>query len=291
MIVIDKYKEYLLKGLMYYINSILFVRPFKRIFMKFVKRVLMRRPYEFGSQSLFAVYNCDVGVLIVDASRCYDHAWRYEGEEKVVRQFKCLLKVLGHGVFVDVGAYVGFYTVLAARHGWRVIAFEPNPISLILLRYNTALHNVGDRVVIVGKAIGDVHGCARFSIASSPSESSFTKYLRGELKLLDIVVEVVTMDSVLESLGIEDVDSLVVKVDVEGFGLRVLRGARKTIERFRPFILFEVHRTFDEEDEIYALKMLKDLGYDFVVVESRSRRNFIVYAYPMEKGCICREQA
>jgi len=202
-----------------------------------------------------------------------------------------LLKVLRRGVFVDVGAYVGFYTVLAARHGWRVVAFEPNPINVILLRYNIALHGVGDRVVIVDKAAGDVHGYARFSISSSPSESSFTKYLRSELKLLDIVVEVVTIDSVLESLDVKDFDNLVMKVDVEGFGLRVLRGARRTIERFRPFILFEVHRTFDEEDEIHALKMLKDLGYGFVVVEPRSRRNFIVYAYPREKGCICCEQA
>jgi hypothetical protein len=80
------------------------------------------------------------------------------------------------------------------------------------------------------------------------------------------------------------------KVDVEGFGLRVLRGARRTIERFRPFILFEVHRTFDEKDEIHALKMLKGLGYNFVVVEPSSRRNFTVYAYPMEKACLCYEQ-
>jgi predicted RNA methylase len=46
---------------------------------------------------------------------------------------RCLLRVLGRGVFVDVGAYIGFYTVLATRHGWRVVAFEPNPINLILI--------------------------------------------------------------------------------------------------------------------------------------------------------------
>jgi len=37
------------------------------------------------------------------------------------------------------------------------------------------------------------------------------------------------------------------------------------------------------------LKMLKNLGYDFVVMESRSKRNFIIYAYPREKGCLCYE--
>jgi len=286
---IEGYRKYLLEGLMYYLRSILFIRPVRRFVTRFIRRVLMHRYYEFKPWNVFLVLNRDVDAMLVHGSRHYIYAWRYV--EKPSSLLKCLLKVLRRGVFVDVGAYVGFYTVLAARHGWRVVAFEPNPISLVLLRYNIALHGVGDRVVIVGKAAGDVHGYARFSMSSSPSESSFTKYLRSELKLLDIVVEVTTIDSALESLGVKDFDSLVVKVDVEGFGLRVLRGARKTIERFRPLILFEVHRTFDEEDEIHALKMLKDLGYGFVVVESRSRRNFIVYAYPREKGCLCCEQA
>jgi hypothetical protein len=151
---IEKRGEHLLRGLMYYLNSILFVRPVRRFIIRFIKRVLMRRPYEFNSRSLFAIYNRDVGALIVDVSRYHGYTWKYRGEEEVVKLLKCLLKVLSQGVFVDVGAYIGFYTVLAARHGWRVVAFEPNPINLILLRYNIALHGVGDSVAIVDKAAG-----------------------------------------------------------------------------------------------------------------------------------------
>jgi len=275
---VNRCREHFLEGLMYYMKSILFTRPVRRIIIRFIRRVLMRKYHEFKPWSVFMILNREVGAMLVHGSRYYIYAYRYE--EKPSSLFKCLLRVLGRGVFVDVGAYVGFYTVLVARHGWRVVAFEPNPINLILLRYNIAFHGVGDRVVVVDKAAGDVHGYARFSISSSPSESSFTKYLRNELRLLNIDVEVVTIDSILESLGIGDVENLVMKVDVEGFGLRVLRGVRRSIEKYRPFICFEVHRTFDEEDEIHALKMLKDLGYGFVVVEPRSRRNFIVYAYP-----------
>jgi len=281
------YRKRLFEGLMYYMKSILFIRPMRRIIIRFISKVLMRRYHEFSPWSVFIVLNRDAGAILIDVSRYYTYAWKYE--EKPSRLLRCLLRTLRHGVFVDVGAYVGFYTVLAARHGWRVVAFEPNPINVILLKYNIALHGVGDRAVIVSKGAGDAHGWARFSISSNPSESSFTKYLRNELRLLEVVVEVATIDSVLESLSVKDVDNLIMKVDVEGFGLRVLRGAMKTIERFRPFILFEVHRTFDDGDEIHALKMLKSLGYGFVVVEPRSRRNFIVYAYPIEKGRLCYE--
>ena len=282
-----EHREHLLKGLTYYMKSILLVRPVRRIIIRFTRRVLMHKSHEFKPWNVFIVLNSDVGAILIDSSRYYMYVWKYE--EKLTCLFKCLLRMLRHGVFVDVGAYVGFYTVLAARHGWRVVAFEPNPINVILLKYNISLHGVEDRAVIVSKAAGDAYGWARFSISSSPSESSFTKYLRNELKLLEVVVEVATIDSVLESLSVKDVDNLIMKVDVEGFGLRVLKGAMKTIEKFRPFILFEVHRTFDDEDEIRALEMLNSLGYGFVVVEPGSRRNFIVYAYPMEKGRLCYE--
>jgi FkbM family methyltransferase len=281
------YREYFLEGLMYYLKSILFVRPRRKFITRFIRRALMRKLHEFRPWNVFMVFNRDVGIILVHGPRQYTYTWRYE--EKVSRIFKCLFKILEHGIFIDVGAYVGFYTILAAKHGWKVIAFEPNPINLILLRYNIALHGVRDRVLIAGKAIGDVHGYARFSISTSLSESSFTKYLSSELKLLDIVVEVVTIDSVLESLGVKDSDNLVMKIDVEGFGSRTLRGAAMTIEKFRPFILFEIHRTFDSEDELHALKTLKNLGYGFLVLDPRSKRNFIIYAYPMEKGCLCYE--
>ena len=54
---VEGYRKYLLEGLMYHLNSILFVRPARRFIIRFIKKVLMRRPYEFNYQSLFAVYN------------------------------------------------------------------------------------------------------------------------------------------------------------------------------------------------------------------------------------------
>jgi len=284
---VGRVKLQLPEGFAYYLKSFLFVRPVSRIFRCFIVRVLMCQHYEFGLYSVFLVFNRSVGALLVDGSRYYIYCLEYE--KKPVNVFKCLLKKLGGGVFIDVGAYVGFYTILASRHGWEVVCFEPNPLSLVLLRYNIDLHRLKGRVRVVGKAAGDKRGYASFTIASNPSESSFTKYLRSEMKLLNVVVEVETIDSVISSLGISRDVNLLLKVDVEGFGLNVLKGATKTIRELKPFILFEVHRTFDEEDEIHALRILRDIGYGFMVLEPRSRGNFIVYAYPREKGCLCCE--
>jgi len=168
-----------------------------------------------------------------------------------------------------------------------VVCFEPHPLSLILLKYNISLHKLGSGVRIVGKAASDKHSYALFTIASNPPKSSFTKFLRSEMKLLNVVVEVETIGSVVNSLGISSDINLLLKIDVEGFGLNVLKGTMKTIRELKPFILFEVHRTFNEEDEIHALRILRDMGYEFVVVEPRSRANFIIYAYLGERGCLC----
>jgi FkbM family methyltransferase len=98
------------------------------------------------------------------------------------------LNELKYGIFVDVGAYLGLYTVLAAKHGWNVVAFEPNPISLILLNYNIALHGIENRVTIVGKAAGDTHCYAKFSITFTLSKSSLARDPRNKTRLLNVVV-------------------------------------------------------------------------------------------------------
>ena len=184
----ERAKSRLYEGFAYYLKSFLFARPVSRILRRFTVRVLMHQHYEFDLHNVFLVFNRSVGALLVNSPEY--HAYCLEHEKKPVNVFKCLLKKLGRGVFIDVGAYVGFYTVLAARRGWRVICFEPNPLNLILLRYNVGLHRLESRVRIVGKAAGDKQGYALFTIASNLSESSFTKYLRNEMKLIDVVVEV-----------------------------------------------------------------------------------------------------
>ncbi|MCC6056517.1 MAG: hypothetical protein LM583_07570, partial [Desulfurococcaceae archaeon] len=75
----------------------------RRIIIRFIRKVLMRRYHEFSPWSVFIVLNRDVGAILIDSSRYYAYAWKYE--EKLSRLFRCLLRTLRHGFFVDVGAY------------------------------------------------------------------------------------------------------------------------------------------------------------------------------------------
>ena len=140
------------------------------------------------------------------------------------------------GVFLDIGANVGLHTLAAARHvaagGGAVVAFEPHPRNFETLTHNiacnglrhVAAHNVGlaeaaDVLTCRGPARG-----GNWSLAS-----------RGEYSF---EVRLVPLDDFLDDHPLPRLD--LIKIDVEGAEVRVLRGARRTIARYRPTIVFEV---------------------------------------------------
>lgn len=261
----------------YFMKWLLFISPKRLLFSS-----LMRRSFTVPPLGVFLVRSM-VGPLFVHGARALAYVGAFEKD--VLQTAKCLFKKYGPGLFVDVGAYVGLYSVLAAKFGWRVLAFEPNPLSLLLLKYNLLMNRVNNLVLVVNKAVGDREGIVTFRLGMSPSESSLTKFLSEDRVGGIVRVEIVPLDVVLEEARIYEL--LVMKIDVEGAGFEVLKGALKSIKTYRPYIIFEVHKGSDEVKEFLALALLKHLSYRFMVLEWRSHNNFIVLAYPQERGCPC----
>ncbi len=118
------------------------------------------------------------------------------------------------GLFIDVGANVGTYTIWAAELGAEVIALEPAPDTFELLRENVALN--GYRVTTVRAAAGDHCGTARFTAG------------RDAVNCLDpagpATTDLVTIDSLLG-----DRHAAGMKIDVEGFEIDVLLGCARAL--------------------------------------------------------------
>lgn len=127
-------------------------------------------------------------------------------------------------VFYDVGANIGFYTVLAAHSGARVVAFEPNDRAGEALRCNVALAESGDRVDVRPVALADFDGEASFT-----TDLEVGNHLRTNSATdSDVTVTVCRLDTLAAA------DQLpwpvpgclaFLKVDAEGYDLEVLRGA------------------------------------------------------------------
>jgi FkbM family methyltransferase len=122
------------------------------------------------------------------------------------------------GLFVDVGANVGTYTIWAAELGAEVIALEPAADTFVLLQENIALN--GYPVTAVRAAAGDHCGTARFT---SGLDSGNSLSLDGP-----VVTELVTVDALIGDRRVTGM-----KVDVEGFEIDVLRGATRALADHR----------------------------------------------------------
>jgi FkbM family methyltransferase len=130
------------------------------------------------------------------------------------------------GLVLDVGAHLGYFTLLAARAGADVIAVEPNPRTLELLRANVRANGVEPRVTIVPAALAATPGRRRFHVSLAGDTSS----LHGqEDTVADVEVEVTTADAIVAGRAVD-----VIKIDVEGGELDALAGMAGTIAAASP---------------------------------------------------------
>ena len=147
-----------------------------------------------------------------------------------------ILKYLSKGdVFIDVGAHIGKYTVIAAKlvgNNGSVIAIEPHPYNFKTLLYNIRLNKLNN-VIPLNIAAWDSETMADLYIGKSSGGHSF-KTLSGS----KIRVYARPLDNVIDELKLSKVD--LIKVDVEGAEAEVLRGLKRTIHRFKPIILIEI---------------------------------------------------
>jgi FkbM family methyltransferase len=148
------------------------------------------------------------------------------------------------GTLVDVGAHIGYYSLKGARAvgpKGHVIAIEPNPDTLRSLRDN--IQSSGANVITVepvacsdSEAVVDLFAAAR----SNTGETSLSRENAQQAGAVGHVYRVRArpLDAVVEEAGLSRID--VIKIDVEGAELLVLRGARQTLARYSPAVIVEV---------------------------------------------------
>lgn len=165
--------------------------------------------------------------------------------EPTVREF-LLPRFRAGGVFVDVGANVGGYSLRAASRGMEVHSFEPIPQNAQILRRNAEINHL--TLDIQEVALGSSEGEVRLSAGGASSRVTEGGGIEVPLRTLD-------------SFGLPRVD--VLKVDVEGYELEVLRGAERTISRCRPAMMVEMHHWIGAESEAAIFELLGRLGCRF----------------------------
>ena len=126
------------------------------------------------------------------------------------------------GVFVDVGANVGTYAMVLARHvgaDGKVIAIEPHPITHARLAFNRTASNFS-QVVLIAAAAGSTDG--ELMIETDGDNLGASHIVSGAASSRAIKVPSLRLQRILGDAGVSHIDAL--KIDVEGYEDRVLTG-------------------------------------------------------------------
>jgi FkbM family methyltransferase len=134
--------------------------------------------------------------------------------------------------FVDVGAFLGIYTLRAARAGARVLSVEANPGTRALLTANLRRNRLTERVTVLPFALSDGDGTVDYFVGDGDQSASGLAETRSNVR--PIRVETRRLDDLLEGV-LPAVD--VVKIDVEGAELRVLDGMSRLLDSGQPLTL------------------------------------------------------
>jgi FkbM family methyltransferase len=130
-------------------------------------------------------------------------------------------------VVIDEGAFIGLYSLKAAKLGALVIAVEPNPVSFARLCENIKLNNFGN-IIPINVALSDHEGFGYLNIVDKQMPSSLAHISRADMPNV-VRIKLTTLDSLIESLGLSRVD--IMKVDVEGHELEVLKGCQNSLRK------------------------------------------------------------
>lgn len=148
---------------------------------------------------------------------------------------------------LDIGANIGCISQALLANGHSVLAFEPQPEVFKVLSFN-----VGERNC-VNTAVGSGRGTALMPKVHYSTKGNFGGLAIGDNSIYgQIVVDMLTIDSLdLPQVGL-------IKLDVEGFELDALKGAKNTISKYKPVM-------YVEDDRLEKSRKLRDyitsLGY------------------------------
>ena len=168
----------------------------------------------------------------------------------------------------DVGANVGFFTLLASklagRRG-RVYAFEPLPRNVGYLERHVSLNGC-ENVSILPIAAAAASGTARFAVAHNPSQGGISD--RGELE-----VETRSLDDLVDGGA---PPPRFMKIDVEGAESDVLAGASRILRESHPTILLSTHGWKQHE---LCCSTLKGYGYELTLLrDGAADGNYVLLA-------------
>ncbi|KAJ1544390.1 hypothetical protein HK096_007611 [Nowakowskiella sp. JEL0078] len=201
--------------------------------------------------------------------------WEASLTNAIADKMKETSKVFGEdAVLLDIGANVGWHTLIVAASGYPVVAFEPMPQNYFLIRYSLCL-NPKMKVELYTKGLGEKRdNCMLVSRdynygngnvvcqvngAFPTVESGFSERARISVDRLDTIIgaRFYANNTITQRIG-------VLKIDVEGFELHTFKGGEQFFKAAKiPYIAAEIGPAMSGVQEaVQFLLLMEEFGYE-----------------------------
>lgn len=162
---------------------------------------------------------------------------------------------LYNGACLDIGANIGNHTVFFAQDFQQVMAFEPNPLTVQLLKINTReCRNV--RILNIGLSARSDRGLLQPGAFNVGGSKVVAKNSEGS-----VAIQLEKLDAIATT---PETPITFIKFDVEGHERSALLGGEVTLRRELPVILFEQHEKDFVKGTSPTIDLLKSWGYEFL---------------------------
>lgn len=174
-----------------------------------------------------------------------------------------------HDVFIDIGANIGTYSILHAKNGLECIAFEPAYENYKALYINLMLNNLEHKVRIFNVGLNDQPRKAEFIFDPLNTGATHLSSIPAEDPEIDkrgkiTQVELVRLDDMIEKLNIAKEKRILMKIDVEGMEVHVLRGAQEFIRKY-PYLMITLESVHSGEQNIKEiLNSIAEFEFDII---------------------------
>ncbi len=229
--------DLLIKWFTYPISSTRIIKIVNEHLHKILSKCILSNRVFYFNKSLNLIYL----VPDLEALNVLSPYFELENMREVLNQVKNKHK----GLFIDVGAHIGKYCLLMAKAkpSWQVVCVEPAKLNYHVLKYNVVLNRMRN-IVLLNVALSDTRG----EVSLYLSEYSGRHTIKRPIKHVSVQrVRTLTLDDIVRTYGCPDI----IKIDVEGAEVDVLKGGIECLDKCSPAILIEFRK-----DTYYALKHL-----------------------------------
>lgn len=178
-----------------------------------------------------------------------------------------IMTILPNPIFYDVGANLGYYSIVNSDFASKVYAFEPCLKTNKILGRNIELNKIKNVDIVKLGVSNTTETLQLIQYSSIGNNSVYHRNISEDHPLKHIGserIQLISIDEFTRKKGV--LPPSVIKIDIEGGELKALRGARSTLKKHKPIIFFEYSESttkdagYNRED---IIKLLSKLNYKF----------------------------